>query len=59
MPILVQARTEVLLSTQKFHHKGLGPCTDLELQFKVCPNPLGALLFWESQDTSYRVYSLN
>jgi len=53
MPISVQESTRVLLSTQKLHHKGLGPCTDLELQFKVHPNPLGSvtLLFWEGQET--------
>jgi len=41
MPISVQENTRVLLSTQKLHHKGLGPCTDLELQFKVHSKPLG------------------
>jgi len=47
MPISVQDNTRVLISTQKFHHKGLGPCTNLELQFKDRSNPLRsvALLF--------------
>ena len=54
MPILVQESTRVLLSTQKLYHKGRGPCTDLELQFKVHSNPLGSitLLFCEGQETS-------
>jgi len=41
MPISVQDSSQVLLSTQKLRHKGLGRCTDLELQFKVHPKPFG------------------
>ena len=53
MPISVQESTQVLLCTQKLHHK-VSPCTDLELQFKVCSNPLRSitLLFWEGQESS-------
>ena len=43
MPISVQESTRVLPSTQKVRHKGLGPCTELELQFKVHSNPLGSV----------------
>jgi len=54
MPITVQKSSQVLLSTQKLRHKGLGSYTDLELQFKVHPKPLGSitLLFWEGQEAS-------
>jgi len=44
MPILVQGSTQVLLSAQKLHSRGLGPCTDLELQFKAHPKHLDVLL---------------
>ena len=43
MPISLRESTRVLLSTQKLHHKGLGLCTDLELQLKVRSNPLGSV----------------
>ena len=43
MPISVQESSQVLLSTQKLCHKGLGPYTNLELQFKVHPKPLGSV----------------
>ena len=54
MPILVQESSQVLLSTQKLHHKGFGPYTDLELEFKAHSKPLGSvtLLFWEGQEAS-------
>jgi len=54
MPILVQESTQVLLSAQKLYSKGIGLCTDLELQFKAHPNYLGyvTLLFWERQEAS-------
>jgi len=43
MLISVQESTRVFLSAQKLHHRGFGLCTDLELQFKVRPNPLGSV----------------
>ena len=51
-PNSVQQNTQVLLSAQTLHSKGLGPCTDLELQFKGHPKHLGCvtLLFWEGQE---------
>jgi len=54
MPILGQESTQVPLSAQKLHSKGLGPCTDLELQFKAHPKHLGCVisLFWEVQEVS-------
>jgi len=54
MPILVQESTEVLLSAQKLHSKGFGPCTDLELQCKAHPKDLRCvtLLFSEGQEAS-------
>jgi len=39
MSISIKKSTQVLLSTQKLHHKGLGSCTNLKFQFKVRPNP--------------------
>jgi len=52
MPNSVQQNTQVLLSTQKLHSKGLGPCIDLELQFKVHPKHYEyvTLIFWEGQE---------
>ena len=54
MSISVQESSQVLLSTQKFRDKGLGPCTDLEFQFKVYLKLLGSitLFFWEGQEPS-------
>jgi len=52
MPIPVQQNTHVLLRARKLHSKGLGPCTDLELQFKTNPKHLGCVivLFREGQE---------
>jgi len=51
MPISVRESSQVL-STQTLHHMGFGPCTNLELQFRVHPKPLGSitLLFWQGQE---------
>ena len=52
MPIQVQVNSQILLSAHKLQQRGLGPCTDLELQFQPHPKPLRCvtLLFWEGQE---------
>ena len=49
MPMHVQENSQFLLNAHKLHQRGLGPCTNLELQFQSHPKPLGCdtLLFWE------------
>jgi len=54
MPTQVQESSQILLNAHKLHQRGLGLCTDLELQFQPHPKPFGCvnLIFWEGQESS-------
>jgi len=49
MPTQVQVNSQILLSAHKPQQRGLGPCTDLDLQFQPHPKPLRCVnfLLWE------------
>jgi len=40
----VQVNSQILLSAQRLQQRGLGPCTNLELQLHPHPKPLNVLL---------------
>jgi len=52
MPTHVQVNSQILLTARKLQQRGLGLCTDLELQFQPHPKPLRCLtlLFWEGEE---------